>query len=254
MMVASNNEGVLQNNLLRSPDLEHAREIVVERNPLSASNGYNKGLINCSGDVIIFAHQDVFLPTRWTERLLQSVEAIAATDPNWGVAGVYGVTENGEGAGYVYSTGLGRFVGNAFDVPIQVRTMDEMVIIIRRSSGLKFDENLPGFHLYGTDICLVAESLGMRNYVLPCFALHNSMGIQYLPMSFWRAYHYLRNKWKERLPIVTPCTTITYGCMPIFRHLVEALLALMIKKKKLGLRADDAERFYADRISPVIER
>ena len=140
--------------------------------------------------------------------------------PLWGVTGAYGVTTCGKGAGHIYSTGLGRFVGEPFTEPIQVRSLDEMLLVLRRSADIRFDERVPGFHLYGTDICLEAEARGMRNCVLPCFALHNSIGIKWLPMSFWQAYIYLRRKWKNRLPLITPCTKITAGCTPIINHIL----------------------------------
>jgi len=252
LIVASNSDDVLRNNLLGSDEVNTAKEILIERDEASAAYAYNSGIDKTTGNIMVFAHQDVFLPPEWSKKMLLAVAELTAYDPNWGAAGLYGITETGEGAGFVYSTGLMRFVGEAFHAPIRVRSIDEMVIIMRRSSGLKFDENLPGFHLYGTDICMEAESLGMQNYVLPCFALHNSVGIMYLPWSFWKAYFFLRNKWKMRLPIITPCTTITYGSMPILRHFAEVLLAAVRKKKKLGSRVNDPSRFYGDSIGPAL--
>jgi len=252
LVVAANNSQTLNNNLLKSPDIKYAKEVVIVNSPSNASKGYNDGLSDCNSDLVVFAHQDVYLPKEWSFNLFKNIENLSKFDPNWAVAGVYGVTANRDGVGYVYSTGLKRFVGEPFRDPIQVRTIDEMIIVIRRSTGLKFDEKLPCFHLYGTDICIEAEALGMRNYVLPCFALHNSRGIRYLPLSFWRAYLYLRTKWKRRLPVVTPCTSITKGCLPIFRHFGESFLKLTMQNKKLGTPVPDPSRFYAERIGPIV--
>lgn len=174
--------------------------------------------------------------------------------PKWGVAGAYGVTTYGKGAGYVYSIGLRRLVGEPFTEPIQVRSLDEMLLVLRRSVDLRFDERLPGFHLYGTDICLEAEVRGMRNYALLCFALDNSSGIKWLPLSFWRAYMYLRRKWKDRLPVVTPCTKITTGCTPIINYILTRGWLSVLGKNKPGCRVINPESFYVERLAPTVSQ
>jgi hypothetical protein len=247
-VVASNSDGVLRSTLLGSGEANLAKEIIVMRDAPSAASAYNSGIDKTTGDILVFAHQDVFLPAGWSEALFKCIKRLAEMDPSWAVAGVYGVTESGKGVGHVYSTGLKRFVGESFTGPIQVSSIDEMIIILRRSTGLRFDEKLPGFHLYGTDICLEAEAHGMRSYVLPCFALHNSVGIKYLPFNFWQGYMYLRNKWKHRLPIKTPCTAITYGCIPIIDHLARFCWSSIRGKIKPGSRVADPERFYLEHL------
>jgi len=248
LVTAVNSDEVLRGNLLRSDETNRANEVIIEWNAPTASSAYNSGMDRTTGDLIVFAHQDVFLPLGWASSLSTCVNQLEEIDKDWGVAGVYGVTNSGKGVGYVYSAGLRRFVGESFTDPTQVSTIDEMIIILRRSAGLRFDEQLPGFHLYGTDICLEAEAQGMKNYVLPCFAFHNSIGVKYLHSSFWQAYLYLRNKWKKRLPIKTPCTTITYGCLPIVDHLARTCWSSIQGKQKPGSRVDDPDKFYSDYI------
>lgn len=254
LVVAANSDDLLHNNLLRLGEADSAKEIVVQRNAVNIGKAYNAGLAECTADIVVFAHQDVYLPVGWTKNLNHAIGRLTQDDPNWGVAGVFGMTASGNGAGHVYSTGLRRFVGQQFDEPIPVRSLDEMVLILRRSAGLSFDERLPGFHLYGTDICLEAEDLGMRNYVVPCFALHNSCGIKWLPISYWRAYLYLRWKWRDRLPIQTPCTTITAGCTPIIDHMLRTFWSSIREKNKPGFRVDDPEGFYMEHVLPMLGR
>lgn len=254
IVVASNSDDVLQTNLLGSGEANSAMEVVVQRNATSAATAYNAGLAICTSDVVVFAHQDVFLPAGWAKVLSNSIERLAALDPQWGVAGVFGITAFGNGVGYTYSTGLRRFVGEPFQEAIPVRSLDEMVLVIRRSSGLRFDEQLPGFHLYGTDICLESEVRGMRNYALPCFALHNSCGVKWLPMSFWRAYMYLRRKWKDRLPVVTPCTEITVGCTPIINHILTAGWLSVRGRNTPSCRVTNPESFYVERLAPTVSQ
>jgi hypothetical protein len=158
----------------------------------------------------------------------------------------------GDGAGYVYSTGLNDFVGKSFKTPVEVSSLDEMILIIKRSSGLRFDAKLPGFHLYGTDICCEAEKRGLKCYVIPCFAVHNSCGITWLPLSFWKSYMYLRKKWQKRLPIVTPCTKISAGCTAIFDHLLRNAYMHIRGGKKPRRRVLDPETFYKNIILPYL--
>ncbi len=246
MIVAYNDEDVLKKSLLASIDLKNKKiEVVLQKGYSSASNAYNHGIEKTEAEIIIFVHQDVFLPIGWFDLLIEHVKNLERRDNNWGVLGIYGVKEDGEGKGYVYSTGLKRYVGSQFDEFKKVRILDELLLIIRRSSGLLFDKKLPGFHLYGTDICLEAEKRGMNNYVLPCFAIHNSNGVKYLPNDFWRAYSYLRNKWKKKLPIITPCIQIfwpTYIMM--MNNLARRFFQLSILHRKVGSRVDDPAKLF----------
>lgn len=252
LVVASNSTAVLEANLLRSVEIKKALDIVVQKGAKSAAIAYNAGIDVCRSELIIFAHQDIYLPEGWAENLQKCVNQLYESDPNWGVVGIYGITNSGLGVGYTYSTGLGRLVGAPFSQPIEVRTLDEIVLIIRRSSGLRFDERMPGFHLYGTDICLQAEKKGMRNYVIPCFALHNSCGIKWLPWEFWRAYLYLRKKWWNLLPVITPCTTITKSGMAILNHLMQRTLVTILGKNKPGSRVKNPESFYKNDLFPSL--
>lgn len=253
LVVSSNSEEVLQSTLLGSGETNLAEEVIIERGASSAAIAYNSGADKATGDILVFAHQDVYLPIGWSSALFKCVSQLAEINCDWGVAGIYGVKESGKGVGHVYSTGLKKFVGESFTDPIQVSSVDEMIIIVRRTTGLRFDEKLPGFHLYGTDICLEAEKRGMRNFVLPCFALHNSVGIKYLPFSFWRSYMYLRNKWRHRLPVKTPCTMITYGCIPIISHLASSYWSSLRGKRNPGARVADPEQFYSNHLKKQID-
>jgi hypothetical protein len=253
LVVAVNSEEVLRTNLLRSVELKSAKEIVRQYKSGNASSAYNNGLAAVTGDIVVFAHQDVYLPVGWAAKLKESLDILTLRDPEWGVAGVFGITANGGDAGYVYSSGLRRFIGRPFHEPIRVSTLDEMLLIIRKSSGLQFDEHLPGFHLYGTDICLSAESRGMRNYVVPCFAFHNSCGVVWLPLDFWRAYLYLRRKWKARLPVMTPCTRITLGCIPIYEDIVRRCFSKVRGRNMPGCRVAEPDLYYAENILPILK-
>lgn len=243
VIAAVNNDGVLQGNLLKSPDEELKREVILERGFDSAAAAYNSAIARATGEILIFVHQDVYLPHRWVMALRRSLERLQASDPNWGVLGVFGVSEQGENCGHVYSAGLSLELGCEFDEPVQVGSLDELLLIMRRSAGLRFDESLPGFHLYGTDICLEAARRGLKNYVISSFCIHNSNGLSYLPMAFWRSYFYMQNKWREILPVKTACTTISRGYMPILAATKTSALRLL-RGANSGKRSADPERLY----------
>ena len=253
LVVAANSKDILENNLLKSGEVDSARDIFVHWDARNAGTAFNAELERCCGDVVVFAHQDIFLPNGWSRRMMEGIKKLFELDNDWGVAGCYGITVTGKCAGSIYSSGLRRFVGEDLKSTVEVRSLDEVLLILNRNSKLKFDEMLPGFHLYGTDICLEAEEIGRKNYVIPCFLVHNSQGINWLPLSFWKAYYFLRQKWMHRLPVVTPCTKISYFCMPIVESIIKSLWTTIKRKDQSGKRLLNAEKFYYENIKGKVK-
>jgi len=241
VVAAVNNDTVLRDSLMRSPDMQSVREILVQRSCSSAGEAYNSGMNASASDVIVFAHQDVYFPQGWFGSLARAIAAISARDPDWGVRGVFGISLSGAEAGHLYSTGLRRVLGCPFEEPLEVSSLDEVVLVVRRSSGLQFDEKLPGFHLYGADICLEARRMGLKCYTISAFCVHNSNGLDQLPPAYSRAYFYMRDKWRNQLPIRTPCMAITRWGLPLFRHNLESRLA---RNRKSGARCADPATLY----------
>ena len=60
--------------------------------------------------------------------------------------------------------------------PVAVVALDENFIIVRAEANLAVSGNLAGFHLYGTEICLIAHILGYRSYVIDFHVWHKSKG------------------------------------------------------------------------------
>lgn len=209
IVAAVNDERVLDDNLKRSPAIETGTvPLLALRNQPSAAIAYNHGLDATSEDIIVFAHQDVYLPAPWLDQLAAAI-AMLERQPPWGVIGLFGVTATGTPVGRVWSSGIGRELGAAFAAPIEAVSIDEMVIVLRRASGLRFDPSLPGFHLYATDLCLAARTAGAGVYVAPAPAVHNSVPVRTLRGTYLNAYRYLKKKWAFLLPIRTPIAPIT---------------------------------------------
>jgi hypothetical protein len=117
---------------------------------------------------------------------------------------------------------------------------------IRKSSNLRFDERLPGYHMYGTDICLEARRRGMKSYVIPAFCIHNTNGYRMLPLQFWRSYLFMRKKWRSELPIATSCTEITFGCWPMIRWNMIRAANIVSGRHQVLNRVRDPSRLYLD--------
>lgn len=209
-IAAVNDNRVLEANLAASPALRSdPARLTVLRDQASASAAYNAGLNQTSARICVFAHQDVYLPLGWDELLARHVAQLDRTDPDWAVAGLFGISVEGAYVGRVWSTGLGKELGAPFRVPVAVQSLDELLIVLNRPSGLRFDPALPSFHLYATDIVQTALAAGKGAYALDAPVVHNSVPTPTLRGGFTLAYDYMRSKWRHRLPIVTPVTQIT---------------------------------------------
>jgi glycosyltransferase involved in cell wall biosynthesis len=246
IVAAVNDEEVLQSCLLRSLDLRAGIDLVFERGHGSAAAAYNAGIEKAKTDLLIFLHQDIYLPPGWLDQLGRSLEQLEAQDPDWGVVGVWGPARrngrSGPNTGHIFWTGIGIPAGKHFDGGVEVETLDEVILIFRKSSGLRFDPGLPGFHLYGTDICLEAEKMGRKNYVVSPLCVHNTTTYVMLPMAFWKSFLYLRRKWRSRLPVQTPCIRITpWGWSAVHTTLVRGRDMLLGKLKKIDRAADPSE-------------
>jgi glycosyltransferase involved in cell wall biosynthesis len=239
VVVACNDDRVLQAALGSSPDLSLAREFLSKRGYASAGAAYNAGLAEATGDIVVFAHQDVYLPPGWWNTLAGQIRLLERDHPDWGVLGVFGVTQAGARVGHLYSTGLQGVVGQPFAGPAEVVALDEVVLILRRNAGLKFDAQLPGFHHYGTDICLEARRQGLRSFACDVFCVHNSNGIVRLPRAFWRSYFHLRRKWAHELPITTNILPVTRLAWPVIEYLLRGIISSLRRNKKVGRRHAD---------------
>jgi hypothetical protein len=213
---AVNNEEVLRDNLGASPVLQEAGlALVTERGHDSAGRAYNHALDRTDAEIVVFAHQDVYLPGGWLGRLQTAIEALEARQENWAVLGIVGVDRGGALVGRSWSNGLHLEIDTHLTAPTAVQAVDELVIVLRRTSGLWFDAQLPGFHLYGTDIVQAALAAGFGAYVFDGPVVHNSLPVTRLDGSYCRAYRHMQRKWRGRLPIKTTVVPITRWGWPL---------------------------------------
>ncbi len=221
-VVAVSNEDVLHANALASPIFETVNiPSVLQRGYLSASLSYNEGMAKVKTDIVIFVHQDVYIPKNWLGYLEKALDWLG--DKPWAVLGIIGKTKVGRVVGRTWSTGIGKEVGCHLQEPVIVESLDELICVVNRKSGIMFDENLPGFHLYGTDIVQIAKKAGYDSYVFEGPVIHNSLPILKLDKYFYQGYAYLQKKWHESLPIKTLVTTITRYGWPLKKSMISQI-------------------------------
>lgn len=210
---ASHSPTILSANLGRSPLLA-TQSLHIESNAPSAAIAYNRALDATTAPVVVFAHHDVYLPSGW-ETLLAA--RLAELPDDWAVFGSFGIGMDGAHIGPVWSSSLGMIVGRVPMAPMPVQSLDELLIVLRRDSGLRFDEGLPGWHMYGTDIVQSARAAGQGAYAgaLPC--IHNDRYHGALGDDFDAAYRFMQRKWAAALPLRTPITKISRSGLHLMR-------------------------------------
>ncbi len=170
------------------------------------------------------------MPAGWATCLARQLREAERRFGPIGVAGVYGVgpatlarggqaprcaTEPvpccpplaAERIGWVVDRG--RELRDGPELPARVATLDELLLVMRRDTPLRFDPAL-GFHLYGADICLQARERGLAVVALGALCHHNSRSVG-LPEAFYRSAAVFARKWTHRLPVATPCVIIDRG-------------------------------------------
>jgi hypothetical protein len=210
----------LRTNLLASPCLRPwtAHQVIAVEGCASAAEGLNAGFQHAKYELLVCVHQDVYLPEGWDRCLAQQIQEAERRFGPIGVAGVYGVGEAiaprdlsqplaAERIGWVIDRG--RTLCDGPELPARVATLDELLLVVRRGSPLRFDPAL-GFHLYGADICLQAAQRGLAVVAIGALCHHNSRSIG-LPEAFYQSAEFFARKWGHRLPVATPCVIIDRG-------------------------------------------
>jgi len=222
---AVNDEAVYAQNLGNSPIVAASEgKVRVIKGARSAGAAYNQALQSFpeSNGIAVLVHQDVYFPRGWEAKLADALAWLETHAPGWGVLGLVGVDADGVVHGRSWSTGMQCEVGRTVLAPAPVVSVDEMVILVNLATGLQFDEQLPGYHLYGTDI--VAESLarGHGTFVIDAPVIHNSLPVRALGRDYEESYCYMKRKWRRQLPMRTLILSITHTRWPVYRQRLRA--------------------------------
>lgn len=225
---ASHSDEILNANLLRSADVASGNlPCHIERGAPSAGVAYNRALDATGADVVIFAHHDVYLPPGWQALL---VRRLAELPQDWALFGAFGVGLDAAHIGPVWSSSLGQIVGRVPLAPVAVQSFDELLIVMRRDAGLRWDAALPGWHFYGTDIVAAARVAGRGAYAGALPTVHNDRHHAALGEDFAECYRFMQTKWAGHLPLRSPITKISRSGLHLWRDRWKA-------RKSEGFRA-----------------
>jgi len=181
-------------------------------NPYSAAQALNIGISKARSNIVVLCHQDVIFYEDWVEMLFSRIKEVEQLSPKWGVLGTAGITKRDDTVGVVHSIkGSIQWQSNRRAKVYEVQTVDEHCMIIRRNSGLKFDEKtFNGFHFYGPDLCLNALNSGLRNFGILCPLVHDSSSgsLASGKSEFMRLLYALAKKWRGKFDFIRTPTSI----------------------------------------------
>jgi hypothetical protein len=216
-----------------------------EGNQYDAYRGINKFLTTASGRYVIICHQDVLLIDDGRQKLDAVLKELDRIDPSWGVCGNGGGVYPGRLALRLSDPhGENQFTAR---LPQRVSGLDENFLVVRRDANLAVSADLKGFHLYGTDICIVAQLLGYTAYVVDFHLRHLSSGAGKYKPDFAELRSALIAKYRRvmRPRTATTTTTAVYlGGPTAVSSVLNAVLATSIPRrfdrlpKMLGLRRE----------------
>lgn len=143
-------------------------------NTADAYQGLNDILNRARGGLVILCHQDVTLIDDKRAHLEARLGELTSLAPRWAVAGNAGGIARGKLAIRISDPhGADQRVNGPF--PVRVLSLDENFIVVRPETRVSFSSDLTGFHMYGADICMVADVLGYTAHVID-FHLHHHSG------------------------------------------------------------------------------
>ena len=173
IVVACNDEACLKLNLLASPLVAAAACRCMSNAARPRPRWPTTAGSMPAAPLVLFAHQDVWFPPGWEKRLARAIAQLQGKTPDWALLGPFGMSPEGRHMGDVWTTSMGRRVGTPVSVPQPVQSFDELAFVMRRDAGLRFDETLPQWHFYGTDIVQTALAAGRGAYVIDAPVIHN---------------------------------------------------------------------------------
>lgn len=207
-------------------------------NNFDAYQAINRFIRESQGKYLIVVHQDVRCIDK-RSYLEKCLDDLARIDSKWAICG------NAGAAGYHqflhHINNGGKIITNA-NLPARVNSLDENLLIINKSISLSISSDLGGFHLYGTDLCIIADFLGYNCYVIPFMVKHLSLGnLKELNKNVDRFIDHYGKKIRSRY-VETTCTKF-YLSNSVFKNRIynSPLVFFFVKAtqriKLLGKRA-----------------
>jgi len=187
--------------------LPHEWLVLTNDNGTGLSQLYAQAQGKALHPLLVFVHPDVMLPDDWYTNFMLKLAQLEAVDPKWAVLGTAGVPldwtlgsddalkiassitdgmssptrtdSTAEPTTFTYKTGIDN---------LPVQSLDEHLLVLRAESP-KFDPNLPGFDLYGTDIVMSAREAGLKSYLLNINVKHKTVDAEGKPFNTFEWFH-----------------------------------------------------------------
>jgi|SRR2546428_7363510 len=176
-----------------------------ETNKVDAYKGINILIQEAQGKYIIICHQDILLNFDKRKKLEDCIAEIDKLDSNWGIlsnTAVFNMLHMS--LNVTYPDGnydkKGKF-------PLLAKSVDEHFILTKKSANISLSNDLQGYHMYGTDMCLLADIRGYSAYGIDFSLTHKSRGI--IDASFHKSKNALRKKYSKAFRSKYVSTTIT---------------------------------------------
>ncbi|MEJ6981170.1 hypothetical protein WG906_11950 [Pedobacter sp. P351] len=176
-----------------------------KENVFDAFGGINRFLQEAEGRYIILCHQDILLHDDNISVLEKRIEEMDALDPHWGILANAGGINLKHVAMHVTQKTGHRLIETK--LPLKSISSDENFILVKNEANLALSSDLQGFHLYGTDICLIADILGFNSYIIDFNVLHKSDGNP--DKGFYKMRTALKKKYRSAFKSRFMSTTIT---------------------------------------------
>jgi hypothetical protein len=211
-----------------------------------AYTGLNHFLQHAKGKYIILCHQDILVHDQDRQYLADRIAEIEDMDSDWGILA------NAGGINFKWiATNLTQGNGNRIKekrLPLLTKTIDENFIIVKASANLALSHDLSGFHMYGPDLCLMADILGFKSYIIDFNITHKSDGnpdasFDIARKEFMKKYdHALRGRFMATT--ITRYyisgnwfTAIVYNFMPV-KFFVRQYYKIFLHKKRYVLKKE----------------
>lgn len=174
-------------------------------NVFGAFSGLNRFLREAKGKYIILCHQDILLHDHRINDLELRIREMDDIDPHWAIlANAGGINLKHLAMHLTQNSGNILFEKH---LPLKAHSVDENFILVKNEANLSLSNDLEGFHLYGTDICLIAETLGFNTYIIDFNLTHKSDGN--VDHSFYKLRTELMKKYRRAFRGRFMSTTIT---------------------------------------------
>lgn len=174
-------------------------------NNFEAFGGINRFLQEAQGKYIILCHQDILLHDDKIDVLESRIEEMNVLDSDWAILANAGGINLKHIAMHVTQKTGHRLIETT--LPLKAISSDENFILVKNEANLALSSDLQGFHLYGTDICLIADILGFNSYIIDFNVLHKSDGNA--DKSFYKMRTALKKKYRSAFKSRFMSTTIT---------------------------------------------